>query len=76
METIAETILEKQRGYLETRFDKLQQMGVEFFLLYPATLKVKAAGRMEIFQSPEKAEDFITSLLTLQAAPSARNDEP
>lgn len=27
METIAEAVLEKQRGYLETRFNKLQQMG-------------------------------------------------
>ena len=27
MEAIAEAVLEKQRGYLETRFNKLQQMG-------------------------------------------------
>lgn len=27
MEAIAEAVLERQRGYLETRFDKLQQMG-------------------------------------------------
>lgn len=27
METIVEAVLEKQRGYLETRFNKLQQMG-------------------------------------------------
>ena len=29
MEALADTVLEKQRGYLESHFDQLQQMGKE-----------------------------------------------
>ncbi|KAK1904429.1 LINE-1 type transposase domain containing protein 1 [Dissostichus eleginoides] len=29
MEALADTVLEKQRGYLDSRFDQLQQMGRE-----------------------------------------------
>ena len=29
MEALADTVLEKQRSYLDSRFDQLQQMGTE-----------------------------------------------
>ena len=49
--------------------------GVEFFLLYPTTLKVKAAGKTEVFQLADDAEDFIRSLPAPRAPPAAGNDD-
>lgn len=42
--------------------DNARAKGVEFFLLYPAILKIKVGGRVESFQSPRDAEDFIHTL--------------
>jgi len=49
--------------------------GVEFFLLYPATLKVKAAGKTEPFQSADEAVDFIGSLPAPRVPPAAGNED-
>ncbi|CAJ1086719.1 unnamed protein product%2C partial [Xyrichtys novacula] len=38
--------------------------GIEFFLIYPATFKIKSkAGVMESFQCPRKAEEYLKLLL-------------
>lgn len=48
--------------------------GVEFFLLYPAILKVKAAGKTEAFQSVDEAETFISFPPALRVPLAAWND--
>lgn len=49
--------------------------GVEFFLLYPAILKVKADGNTEAFHSADDTEDFIRSRPMPRASPAAENED-
>ncbi|KAK1893395.1 LINE-1 retrotransposable element ORF1 protein [Dissostichus eleginoides] len=56
--------------------DTARAKGVEFFLLYPATLKVKGAGQVKTFHSPGHAEDFIVSLPGVQDAPTGGDGDP
>ncbi len=57
--------------------DTARAKGVEFSLRYPATLKVKAGGEMESFQSPREAEEFVNSLPNPNVQPrsSAMDEE-
>lgn len=65
----------KRRQAFTQAMNMARAKGVEFFLLYPATLKVKAAGKTEAFQSAEDAEDFISSLPAPRVPPAAGNDD-
>ncbi|CAK6979638.1 hypothetical protein KUCAC02_008291 [Scomber scombrus] len=65
----------KRRQAFTQAMNMARAKGVEFFLLYPATLKVKAAGKTEAFQSAEEAEDFISSLPAQRVPPAAGNDD-
>lgn len=51
----------KRRQAFTQAMNMARAKGVEFFLLYPTILKVKAAFK-EAFQSVDEAEDFISSL--------------
>lgn len=54
----------KQRLAFSMTMDQARANGIEFFLMYPATLKIKSkAGAVEVFQSTSKAEEYITLLL-------------
>lgn len=64
----------KRRLAFSTTMDQARANGIEFFLIYPATLKIKSkAGAVEAFQSPSKAEEYITSLL--RGSPGAGCDD-
>lgn len=65
----------KRRQAFSEAMNMARIKGVEFFLLYPATLKVKAAGKIETVQSADAAEQFIRSLPTPQAFPTTRSDD-
>uniref|UniRef100_A0A672I783 L1 transposable element RRM domain-containing protein n=1 Tax=Salarias fasciatus TaxID=181472 RepID=A0A672I783_SALFA len=65
----------KRRQAFTQAMNMARKKGVEFFLLYPATLKVKAAGKTEIFQSADDAEEFISSLPTPRTPPAAEIDD-
>lgn len=65
----------KRRQAFTQAMNMARAKGVEFFLLYPATLKVKAAGKTEVFQSAGDAEDFIGSLPAPRAPPAAETDD-
>ena len=41
--------------------DTARERGVEFFLLYPATLKVKDGVDYRVCNNPREAEDFLNS---------------
>ncbi|CAB1433074.1 unnamed protein product, partial [Pleuronectes platessa] len=54
----------KRRLAFSTVMDQARAKGIEFFLIYPATLRIKSkSGVWEACRSPRAAEDFITSLL-------------
>lgn len=42
--------------------DTARAKGLDFFLLYPATLKMKDGAQFKAFTSPGEAEDFLTSV--------------
>ncbi|CAK6975956.1 hypothetical protein KUCAC02_008291 [Scomber scombrus] len=65
----------KQQQAFGQAMNAARAKGVEFFLLYPAMLKLKGAGKTETFLSPENAEVFITSLPAAQAPLQAGIDE-
>lgn len=57
--------------------DNARAKGVVFFLLYPAILKIKVGGgRVESFQSPKDAEDFIHSLPAMLPLSNADDGTP
>ncbi|KAI4822762.1 hypothetical protein KUCAC02_008291 [Chaenocephalus aceratus] len=60
----------KRHQAFSRAMDTARAKGVAFFLLYPATLKVKGAGQVKTFHSPGHAEDFIVSLPGVQDAPT------
>uniref|UniRef100_A0A3B1JAP9 L1 transposable element RRM domain-containing protein n=1 Tax=Astyanax mexicanus TaxID=7994 RepID=A0A3B1JAP9_ASTMX len=41
---------------------KMVAMGLQPFLLFPATIKLQHSGKVMMFDSPQKAEDFVQSL--------------
>ncbi len=41
---------------------KMTALGLQPFLTYPAVIKLRHKGEQKIFDSPQKAEDFISSL--------------
>lgn len=44
--------------------DAPQSKGLDFFLLYLATLKINDSAQYKAFTSPEEAEDFLPSVHT------------
>lgn len=53
----------RRRLAFSSAMDQARTSGIEFFLIYPATLKIKSkAGAMETFQCPRKAEEYLRSL--------------
>ncbi len=41
---------------------KMTALGLQPFLIYPAVIKLRHKGEQKRFDSPQKAEDFISSL--------------
>ncbi len=41
---------------------KMIALGLQPFLIYPAVIKLRHKGEQKSFNSPQKAEDFISSL--------------
>ncbi len=41
---------------------KMTALGLQPFLIYPAVIKLRPKGEQKSFDSPQKAEDFISSL--------------
>ncbi len=41
---------------------KMTSLGLQPFLIYPAVIKLRHKGEQRSFDSPQKAEDFISSL--------------
>ncbi len=41
---------------------KMTSLGLQPFLTYPAVIKLRHKGEQRMFDSPQKAEDFISSL--------------
>ncbi len=41
---------------------KMKALGLQLFLTYPAVIKLRHKGEQKSFDSPQKAEDFISSL--------------
>ncbi len=41
---------------------KMTALGLQPFLIYPAVIKLRHKGEQKSFDSPQKAEDFISSL--------------
>lgn len=54
----------RRRLAFSSTMNQARASGIEFFLIYPATLKIKSKdGAMETFQCPKRAEEYLTSLL-------------
>lgn len=66
----------KRRLAFSQAMDNARAKGVEFFLLYPAILKIKVGGRVESFDSPKDAEDFIHTLPVVLPLSSADDGVP
>ncbi len=47
-------------------------LGLQPFLIYPAVIKLRHKGEQKSFDSPQKAEDFISSLLSSRRMPMLR----
>ncbi len=54
--------------------DSARAKGLDFFLPYPATLKIKDGAQYKAFTSPKEAEDFLTSVPTLRPESAAGGD--
>ncbi|KAI4830857.1 hypothetical protein KUCAC02_002461 [Chaenocephalus aceratus] len=67
---------DRKKQAFSRAMDTARAKGVELFLLYPATLKVKGAGQVKTFHSPGHAEDFIVSLPGVQDAPTGGDPGP
>ncbi len=50
----------KRKAFTEVR-KKMDTLGIQLFLLFPATLKVIHAGRQNLFRSPLEAEQYLLS---------------
>ncbi len=50
----------KRKAFTEVR-KKMDTLGIQSFLLFPATLKVIHAGRQNLFRSPLEAEQYLLS---------------
>ncbi len=50
---------------------KMTALGLQPFLIYPAVIKLRHKGEQESFDSPQKAEDFISSLSQQQTYAAA-----
>ncbi len=59
------TLVQPQRSgerHLIRFWRRWQQLGLQPFLIYPAVIKLRHKGEQKSFDSPQKAEDFISSL--------------
>ena len=65
----------KRRQGFHQAMDAARAKGLEFFLLYPATLKVKDGAQHKAFTSPKEAEDFLASVPAPCPETSARDDD-
>ena len=54
--------------------DAARAKGLDFFLLYPATLKIKDGAQYKAFTSPKEAEDFVAAVPAPCPGTSARHD--
>ncbi len=54
-------------------FKKMTALGLQPFLIYPAVIKPWHKGEQRSFNSPQKAEDFISSLSGERWPPSLRS---
>lgn len=52
----------RRRQSFQRVMDTARAKGLDFFLLYPATLKIKDGSQFKAFTSPREAEDFLTSV--------------
>uniref|UniRef100_A0A3P8UEM9 L1 transposable element RRM domain-containing protein n=1 Tax=Amphiprion percula TaxID=161767 RepID=A0A3P8UEM9_AMPPE len=60
----------KRRQSFAQAMDTARNRGIEFFLLYPATLKIKTGTDYQTFNHPTDAEDFLRSLPTSEGGDS------
>lgn len=47
--------------------DTARAKGLEFFLLYPATMQIKDGAQYKAFISPQEAEDLLASVPEVSA---------
>lgn len=70
----------KRRQAFRNAMDSARNKGLEFFLLYPAILKIREGGRFRSFTSARQAEDFVrkrrapSPLLLEEEAPASEED--
>lgn len=61
----------KRRQAFRQAMDAAWDKGLEFFLLYPATLKVKEGAQFRAFTSAKDAEDYVNRIASHQSATAA-----
>lgn len=60
----------KRRQGFQQAMSTARAKGLDFFLLYPATLKIKDGAQLKTFTSAKEAEDFLASV------PAPRPEDP
>lgn len=65
----------KRRQGFHQAMDAARAKGLDFFLLYPATLKIKDGAQYKAFISPKEVEDFLASVLATYPEASVRDDD-
>ena len=61
----------KRRQAFHQAMDAARNKCLDFFLLYPATLKIKEGAQYRSFTSPKEAEDYVNSAASNHAATPA-----
>ncbi len=54
---------------------KMTALGLQPFLIYPAVIKLRHKGEQRSFDSPQKAEDFISSMSQQKSMPRSAGDD-
>ncbi len=62
--------LHDQEKGIWSGFEKMTALGLQPFLIYPAVIKLRHKGEQRSYDSPQNAEDFISSLSAV--SPSRR----
>ncbi|KAL7402035.1 hypothetical protein ABVT39_008422 [Epinephelus coioides] len=65
----------KRRQSFRQAIDTARAKGLDFFLLYPATLKIKDGAQYKAYTSPKEAEDFLASVPAPCLETLARDDD-
>lgn len=65
----------KRRQSFHQAMDAARAKGLDFFLIYPATLKIKDGAQYKAFTSPGEAESFLAEVRTPRPETAAGGDE-